>query len=127
MRHNALTIHCAKQPKIVTQRVDDAERGCPHFRFERFENQHETAGLESVIKPISTNTTSTDAIFTWITHPLEETALGQSFERLAPPLLQLYLLSPEESQLTRPAEYFVHCIEQAIGPLLKAPVARAGV
>ncbi|MFM0365001.1 hypothetical protein [Paraburkholderia sediminicola] len=77
-------------------------------------------GLESVIKPISTNTTSTDAIFTWITHPLEETALGQSFERLAlpvaPPLLQLYLLSPEESQLTRPAEYFVHCIEQAIGP-----------
>jgi LysR family transcriptional regulator of abg operon len=25
--------------------------------------------------------------------------------------------------LTRPAEYFVHCIEQAIGPLLKGTVA----
>ncbi len=76
-------------------------------------------------------TISTDAIFAWTTHSLEETALGQSFVRLAlpvaPPPLQLYLMSPQESQLTRPAEYFVHCIEQAIGPLLRGPVGQDSV
>lgn len=74
---------------------------------------------------------STDAIFAWTTHSLEETALGQAFERLAlpvaPPPLHLYLLSPQESQLTRPAEYFLHCIERALGPLLKAPAKGVGV
>ncbi|PQV49807.1 LysR family transcriptional regulator [Paraburkholderia sp. BL21I4N1] len=73
---------------------------------------------------------STDAIFAWTTHSLEETSLGQSFVRLAlpvvPPPLRLYLLAPQESQLTRPAEYFLHCIERALGPLLTAPVDREG-
>lgn len=62
--------------------------------------------------------TSTDAIFTWTTHSLESNALGQRFTRItlpvAPPPLQLYLLASHESQLTRPAEYFVHCIERAL-------------
>jgi LysR family transcriptional regulator of abg operon len=41
--------------------------------------------------------------------------------------LQLYLLSPQESQLTRPAEYFVHCVEQALRPLFKGAAGHAAV
>ncbi len=66
---------------------------------------------------------NTDAIFSWTRHSLEETPLGKAnFVPLAlpvaPPSLQLYLLSPPRSQLTRPAEYFLSCIERAIEPTL---------
>lgn len=71
---------------------------------------------------------NTDGIFTWTMHSLEETSLSQTFVRLAlpvaPPPLQLYLLSPQESQLTRPAEYFLRCIERAAGPLAETAGAR---
>ncbi|GEM_PF-550568 len=59
-------------------------------------------------------TLSTDAVFAWTRHSLEETQLGSSFVELhlpePPPPLHLYLYSPPEAQLTRPAEYFVDCI-----------------
>lgn len=56
----------------------------------------------------------TDAVFAWTRHSLEEAELGRAFVELKleerPPQLQLYLYSPPEAQLTRPAEYFVECI-----------------
>jgi LysR family transcriptional regulator, regulator of abg operon len=66
---------------------------------------------------------NTDAIFGWTRHSLEETPLGKSFFvplslPVAPPSLQLYLLSPPRSQLTRPAESFLDCIEKALEPML---------
>jgi LysR family transcriptional regulator, regulator of abg operon len=66
---------------------------------------------------------NTDAIFGWTRHSLEETPLGKScFAPLAllvaPPSLQLYLLSPPRGELTRPAEAFLDCIEKAIEPML---------
>jgi molybdate transport repressor ModE-like protein len=61
-----------------------------------------------------------DAVFAWTRHSLTETELGRSFVRLAlpvaPPPLQLYLLSPPEAQLTRPAQYLLDCIERAMQP-----------
>jgi LysR family transcriptional regulator, regulator of abg operon len=57
---------------------------------------------------------SNDAVFAWTRHTLETAELGRAFVELAlpqrPPPLQLYLYSPPEAQLTKPAEYFVDCI-----------------
>ncbi|WP_175772113.1 LysR family transcriptional regulator [Paraburkholderia phenazinium] len=65
-------------------------------------------------------TLNLDAVFAWTRHSLSETELGRSFVRLnlpvAPPPLQLYLLSPPEAQLTRPAQYLLDCIERAMQP-----------
>jgi DNA-binding transcriptional LysR family regulator len=70
-------------------------------------------------------TQSIDAVFAWTRHSLETTELGRSFVQLAlpvvPPQLQLYLLSPPETQLTRPAEYLLDCIARAIEPMLACP------
>jgi LysR family transcriptional regulator of abg operon len=65
-------------------------------------------------------TQNLDAVFAWTRHSLTETELGRSFVQLqlpvAPPPLRLYLLSPPEAQLTRPAEYLLDCIERAMQP-----------
>jgi LysR family transcriptional regulator, regulator of abg operon len=94
-------------------------------------SMHERAGLAPPLR--ITRCTSyalfyslmqtTDAILGWTRHSLEETPLGKSFFvplalPVAPPSLQLYLLSPPRSQLTRPAESFLECIEKAIEPML---------
>jgi len=61
-------------------------------------------------------TFNTDAVCNWTRHSLESTAQGRTLIALdlpvEPPPLHLYLLSPPAAQLTRPAEYFVHCITQ---------------
>ncbi|MDE1182313.1 LysR family transcriptional regulator [Paraburkholderia sp.] len=68
-------------------------------------------------------TMNTDAIFNWTRHSLEATPHGLSFVPLAlavqPPSLPLYLLSPPAAQLTRPAEYFVDCLERTIETLIR--------
>jgi LysR family transcriptional regulator of abg operon len=66
----------------------------------------------------------TDAVFSWTLHALKETPFGRSFAPLrlavAPPSQRLYVMSPQHSQLTRPAEYFLHCIETALEPYLNS-------
>jgi LysR family transcriptional regulator, regulator of abg operon len=55
-----------------------------------------------------------DAVFTLNRLALNETAVGRSFVILpvepSPPPAQLFLLSPPDAQLTKPAEYLIHCI-----------------
>ncbi len=60
-----------------------------------------------------------DAVFAWTRHSLAETEHGHRFVELAlaetpPPPLRLYLFSPPEAQLTRPAEHFLDCIREVI-------------
>jgi LysR family transcriptional regulator, regulator of abg operon len=66
----------------------------------------------------------TDAVFSWTLHALKETPFGQSFVPLrlpvTPPSQRLYVMSPQYSRLTRPAEYFLHCIERALEPYLNS-------
>ena len=61
-------------------------------------------------------TLNTDSVFGWTWHSLRETDLGRTFKPLqlpvAPPALRLYLLTPPELQLTRPAQYFLDCITE---------------
>lgn len=60
----------------------------------------------------------TDAVFAWTVHSLSESVLSQQFVPLrlprTPPMLSLYLLSSPESQLTRPAQYFLDCIHSTL-------------
>lgn len=66
----------------------------------------------------------TDAVFSWTLHALKETPFALSFVPLrlpvAPPAQRFYVMSPQHSQLTRPAEYFLHCIEAALEPYLNS-------
>ena len=68
-----------------------------------------------------------DAVFAWTRHSLEEAELGRAFVELKveerPPTLQLYLFSPPEAQLTRPAEYFVDCILEVTAQRMGQPPA----
>ncbi|WP_322047300.1 LysR family transcriptional regulator [Paraburkholderia sp. J67] len=67
-----------------------------------------------------------DAVFAWTRHTLETAELGRAFVELdlpvRPPTLRLYLFSPPEAQITKPAEYFVDCILS-----VAAERARSGV
>ncbi|QGZ66145.1 LysR family transcriptional regulator [Paraburkholderia acidisoli] len=72
-------------------------------------------------------TVRSDAVFAWTRHSLEEAELGRAFVELKvearPPSLQLYLFSPPEAQLTRPAEYFVDCILEVTAQRMGQPRA----
>ncbi|MGF6598553.1 LysR family transcriptional regulator of abg operon [Paraburkholderia sp. GAS448] len=57
------------------------------------------------------------AVFTLTRHSMKEAEMGCTYVELAlaerPPPLTLYLISPPESELTRPAEHFVNAVLNA--------------